>query len=105
VDPTALDLEVVVALIIALVGTLLLLFELLLLARAVLDWSVMLAGPAGPGSIRSRLSQGVHLFTEPVLAPVRRVVPPLRVGPVALDVAFLLVFVGVIALRQLLLWL
>ena len=59
----------------------LLLVQFLLIARAVLDWSVVLAGPSAPGSLRSRLTRGVFTVTEPILAPVRRVLP--RCGPAA----------------------
>ncbi len=90
-------------LIIAVVATVLLLFQLLLLARAVLDWTAAFAGPSGAGSVRGRISAGVRAVTEPVLAPVRRVLPPLRIGPVALDTAFIAVFIGVLLLRQVLL--
>jgi YggT family protein len=38
--------------------------------------------------------------TEPVIAPVRRVVRPLRVGSVSVDLAFTVVFVAVIVLRS-----
>ena len=82
-----------------LVSLALLLLQFLLIARAVLDWTVALAGPSSAGSVRSRLSAGVRAVTEPVLAPVRRVVPPLRVGGVAIDLAFILVFLAVILLR------
>ena len=34
--------------------------------------------------------------TEPVLAPVRRVVPPLRLGSVALDTSFIVIFAAVL---------
>ena len=57
----------------ALVSFVLLLVQVLLIARAVLDWSVVLAGPTEPGSVRSRLTSGVHAVTEPILAPVRRI--------------------------------
>jgi YggT family protein len=52
------------------------LLQLLLIARAVLDWSVALAGPSTSGSLRYRLTRGVRGLTEPILAPVRRVSPP-----------------------------
>jgi YggT family protein len=88
---------------IAIVATLLLLFQWLLLARAALSWSVVLIGPSAPGSIRDRLSAGLMRLTEPVLAPVRRVLPPLRLGSIALDTAFIAVLLGVSALRQVIL--
>ncbi|HKT04867.1 MAG TPA: YggT family protein [Rugosimonospora sp.] len=87
--------------ILVIVGTVLLLFELLLVARAVLDWSAALAGPPVPGSVRSRLSATARALTEPVLAPVRRVLPPLRLGQVSLDTSFIAVFVAILLLRQL----
>ena len=85
----------------ALVSLVLLLVQVLLIVRAVLDWSVVLAGPATAGSVRSRLSAGVHTLTEPILAPVRRVLPPVRVGSVAIDLAFLVVFFGIVVIREL----
>jgi YggT family protein len=57
------------------VSLLLLLVQVLLIARAALDWSVALAGPTAAGSVRGRLTAGVHAITEPILAPVRRVLP------------------------------
>ncbi|OLE25332.1 MAG: hypothetical protein AUG44_16315 [Actinobacteria bacterium 13_1_20CM_3_71_11] len=90
-------------LIIAVVATVLLAFQVALLARAALDWSVVFAGPAAPGSLRRRLSTGVRAVTEPVLSPVRRVLPPLRLGSVALDTSFIAVFVAVLLLRRIVL--
>jgi len=85
----------------ALVSFALLLVQVLLIARAVLDWTVALAGPSVPGSFRSRLSGGVHAATEPILAPVRRVLPPLRIGSVGIDLAFIVVFLAIVIIRSL----
>jgi YggT family protein len=84
-----------------LVSLALLLFQLLLVARAILDWTGALAGPSTAGSFRSRLSAGVRAITEPVLAPVRRVIPPLRVGGVGIDLSFIVVFVAIVLIRAL----
>jgi YggT family protein len=86
------------------VSLVLLLLQILLIARAVLDWSVALAGPSVSGSLRSRLTVGVRAVTEPVLAPVRRLVPPLRFGGVSIDLAFILVFLAIVLVRGLLSW-
>jgi YggT family protein len=86
-------------LLLALVSFVLLLFQLLLVARAILDWSVALAGPSMPGSFRSRLTRGVYAVTEPVLAPVRRVLPPLRLGGVGIDLSFIVVFFAIMLIR------
>ena len=78
----------------------LLLFQLLLIARAVLDWSVVLAGPTAAGSMRARLTSAVWSVTEPVLAPVRRVLPPLRLGGAAIDLSFIVVLLAIVVLRS-----
>ena len=85
----------------ALVSLVLLLVQLLLVARAVLDWSVALAGPSMAGSFRFRLTRGVTAVTEPILAPVRRVIPPLRVGGFSIDLAFIIVFFAIVLIRSL----
>ena len=83
----------------ALLGTVLLLFELVLVARMVLDWVGVLA-PGGSGALLGA-RRVVHRITEPVLGPVRRVLPPLRIGSFSLDLAFTVVFVAVLVLRGL----
>ena len=85
----------------ALVSLVLLLVQLLLVARAVLDWSVALAGPSTAGSVRFRLTRGVTAVTEPILAPVRRVIPPIRAGGFSIDLAFIVVFFAIVLIRSL----
>ncbi len=86
-------------LVLGIVSLVLLLMQVLLIARAVLDWSVVLAGPSADGSVRSRVTTGVHAVTEPILAPVRRALPPLRLGGMAIDLAFIVVFIAIVVLR------
>jgi YggT family protein len=86
-------------LVLGIVSLVLLLMQVLLIARAVLDWSVVLAGPAAYGSVRARLVTGVTAVTEPVLGPVRRALPPLRLGGMAIDLAFIVVFLAIVLLR------
>lgn len=81
----------------ALLGLVLLVVELVLLARVVLDWVGVLAPGGGSGLVRAR--GVVRSLTEPLIAPVRRVLPPLRIGPLAIDLAFTAVFLGVVLLR------
>ena len=49
------------------------------------------------GRIRSVLAS----LTDPVLIPLRRVIPPVRMGPAALDLSPLVVLVGLSLLRRL----
>ena len=86
-------------LVLGLMSLLLLVLQLLLVARAVLDWSAVLAGPTTAGSVRGRLTAGVHAATEPILAPVRRVLPPLRLGGVGIDLSFIVVFLAIVLIR------
>jgi len=79
-------------------ATVLLLFELVMVARAVLDW---IAVPASGGGWSSRARELTHRVTEPVIAPVRRVVRPVRIGSVSIDLAFTAVFIAVLILRSL----
>ncbi|MDI6100984.1 YggT family protein [Actinoplanes sp. NEAU-A12] len=84
----------------ALVSLVLLLVQLLLVVRVVLDWSVMLAGPAMPGSARSKALDVIYKITEPMLAPVRKVLPPLRAGGISIDLAFIVVFLAISIIRS-----
>jgi YggT family protein len=87
-----------------LLGAVLLLFQIVLVARAVVDWVAALS--SGPEPAWRRTAQRVtHAATEPVLAPVRRVLPPVRFGSVGIDLAFIVVFFGAVVLRQIVLWL
>ena len=81
----------------ALVGYALSVFILLLIVRMVLDWTgVVASGPAWVGRVR-----GVtHAWTEPVIAPVRRRLRPVRAGGFALDLAFTAVFFAALILRS-----
>jgi YggT family protein len=56
----------------------------LLLARVAVDWVAVLAAP-GPNL--SKFSAGIRRATDPVLVPLRRVLPPLRLGSVQLDLS------------------
>jgi YggT family protein len=81
----------------ALVGYALSAFILLLIVRMVLDWTGVLAnGPQWVGRVR-----GVtHAWTEPVIAPVRRRLRPVRAGGMAFDLAFTAVFFAALILRS-----
>jgi YggT family protein len=93
-----------VGLVLGIVSMALLVFQVLLVVRAVLDWSVVLAGPSVPGGVRSKVTAAVWRITEPVLAPVRRALPPVRAGGVSFDLAFIVVFLAIILLRAIIAW-
>jgi YggT family protein len=82
----------------SLLGVVLLLFELVLIARMVVGWVGVLS-PVGGRSGLHQARRVTHAITEPVIGPVRRVLKPVRFGSVSLDLAFTAVFVAVIVLR------
>jgi YggT family protein len=86
------------ALIASLLGLVLLLFQLVLVARIVVDWVGVLS-PATAGGGLHQARRITHGITEPVIAPVRRVLRPARIGSVGIDLAFTAVFLAVIVLR------
>ena len=81
----------------SLLSLVLLLFLIALVVRAVLDWTSVLAS-GGQGVARAR--EISHRVTEPVIGPVRRVLPPVRIGDVRLDLAFTVVFIATLILRS-----
>jgi len=75
-------------------------FLWLLLIRLVVDWVQVFArswSPKGPVLV---LLEIVYSATDPPIRFVRRFVPPLRLGSVALDTSFLLVLVVVYLLQR-----
>ena len=72
-------------------------FLLCLLGRIVLSWFPS----SGPGVLES-IRRVLFTITEPVLGPVRRLLPMVRIGGMALDLSPLVVF---IAIEILLAWL
>lgn len=69
------------------------LYSLVLIARIVLDW-IRQANPAWrPHGAILIAAEVVYTLTDWVLKIVRRLVPPLRLGPIALDLGIILIFV------------
>ena len=67
------------------------LYLLILVGRAVMSWF-----PLRSGGMAATVNSTLFTLTEPVLRPVRRVVP--RTGMI--DLSFMVVFFGVIILQQ-----
>lgn len=75
---------------------------LMLLARIALSWIFMFARDWQPRGVSALLVESVYVVTDPLIKPLRRVIPPLTIGMIRLDVAFLVVFFAVIILRAVL---
>jgi YggT family protein len=67
-------------------------FLLLLIGRLVLDWIQVFARdwrPKGPVLVVAEI---IYSATDPPLKLLRRLIPPLRLGSVQLDLAFFILF-------------
>ncbi len=58
--------------------------------RIILSWF-----PVAPGGFVAALSSALYTVTEPVLGPLRRSIPPLRIGMMGLDLSPIIVIVGI----------
>lgn len=82
----------------ALIGTILLialqLYNSVMWARLILDWVVVLVPSFRPRGFVLLLAEFVYTLTDPPLKFVRRWIKPVRVGPVALDLAWIVVIIA-----------
>ena len=69
------------------------LFLVLLIARLVLDYVQMFARSWRPSGPLLVVAEIVYTITDPPLKALRKVIPPLRIGQVSLDLSFLVLFV------------
>ncbi len=75
-------------------ATVLLVFIGLLWVRFVVDWVQVFARRWEPHGPLLVALEGVYSATDPPIVALRRVIPPLRIGQVALDLSFVLVMVA-----------
>ena len=79
-----------------------LVYLLLLLARLVLEWIQSYAREYRPSGLVLVLFEVVYTLTDPPVLALRRLIPPLRIGAVALDLSLMILLVlGWILLRVL----
>lgn len=65
------------------------LFFVVLLGRLVLDWVQAFARDWRPRGALLVVAEAVYTITDPPLKALRRIIPPLTLGAVRLDLAFL----------------
>lgn len=82
------------------VGYAIYVYILLILARIVIDWTRQFARswrPAGGAAVGMEL---VYLATDPPIRLLRRLVPPLRLGSVSLDLSVIILLIVLIVVRE-----
>ncbi len=75
-------------------------FLVLLFLRLIFEYVFLLARGFRPSGLVAMLLELIYTVTDPPLKALRRILPPLRVGGVSIDLAFLVLFVIVFILRS-----
>jgi YggT family protein len=83
-----------------LINIVLRLFLLLLFARFVVDWVQVFARNWTPKGVVLVVLEVIYSVTDPPILFIRRFVPPLRLGAIALDTSFIIVLVAVYLLLE-----
>lgn len=73
-------------------------FLLLLIARLILDYVQLFARSWRPTGVVLVLAEATYTVTDPPLRLLRRFIPPLRLGSVALDLSFTVLFIVVLVM-------
>ncbi|ADG88131.1 YggT family protein [Thermobispora bispora] len=75
-------------------------YLLLLIGRMIFDMVLAFARSWRPTGVVLVLAEAIYTVTDPPLKYLRRFIPPLRLGTVALDLSFTVLFIVVLVLIQ-----
>ncbi|MBK9741315.1 MAG: YggT family protein [Actinobacteria bacterium] len=75
-------------------ATVLWLYWLVLIGRLVFDFVQVFARNWHPTGVLLLLAEAIYTITDPPLRVIRRVIPPVRIGSVQFDLAFLVLLIG-----------
>jgi YggT family protein len=70
-------------------------FRVLLFFRLIMEYVFLLARSFRPTGAFAILLEITYSVTDPPIKALRRVLPPLRIGQISLDLAFIVVFIVV----------
>jgi YggT family protein len=76
-------------------------YFIILIGRLVIDWIQVFARDWRPQGVVLVIAEGIYSATDPPLKALRRLLPPLRIGQVQLDLAFIVLFLIVTIAMQL----
>ena len=82
------------------VGYAIYLYIVFILARIVVDWTRQFARSWRPGGAAAVGMEVVYTVTDPPIRLLRRLVRPLQLGSVSLDLSVIILLIVLIALRQ-----
>ncbi|MDX6371244.1 MAG: YggT family protein [Nocardioidaceae bacterium] len=82
------------------VSSVLLVFLVLLFARFIVDWVLVLSRSWRPSGLMAAGLEVVYATTDPPLKVVRKIIPPLNLGSIRLDLGFMVLLFAVVILRN-----
>jgi YggT family protein len=75
-------------------------YLVLLIGRMIFGWIQVFARDWRPTGIVLVIAEAIFTVTDPPLKFLRRFIPPLRLGMVALDLSFMVLFIVVLILLE-----
>ena len=73
-------------------------YLVILIARMVISWIQMFARSWVPTGVILVIAEGIFTATDPPLKFLRRYIRPLRIGTVAIDLSFMVLFIVILVL-------
>ena len=75
-------------------------YLVVLIGRMIFSWIQAFAREWHPSGILLVIAEGIFTITDPPLKLLRRFIPTLRLGMVALDLSFMILFIVILILLQ-----
>ena len=75
-------------------------YLVILIGRMIFGWVQVFARDWRPKGIVLVLAEAIYTVTDPPLKFLRRFIPPLRLGMVAMDLSFMVLFIVVLILLE-----
>ena len=75
-------------------------YLVVLIGRMIFGWVQAFARDWHPSGILLVVAEGIFTATDPPLKFLRRFIPPLRLGMVAMDLSFMVLFIVVLILLE-----
>ena len=76
------------------------LYLVVLIGRMIFGWVQVFARDWRPSGILLVIAESIYTITDPPLKFLRRFLPPLRLGMVALDLSFMVLFIVILILLE-----
>ena len=75
-------------------------YLVVLIGRMIFGWIQVFAREWRPSGIVLVVAEGIFTVTDPPLKFLRRFIPPLRLGMVAMDLSFMVLFIVILILLE-----